>query len=91
MLLANAAEALSRAGACQEVFPLYREVDRLIGGEIPRDWLGNRYAAEADCLANTDPAAAARLAGLALDAMGGVLPAGSPRRQHLEQLRDRRR
>ena len=88
MLLANAAEALSRAGACQDVFPLYREVDQLTKGKIPPDWLGNRYAAEADCLEKTDPAAAAHRAAQALETLGSLLPP-SPRRQRLESLRDR--
>ncbi len=89
MLLTNAAEALSRAGACQDVFVLYREVDRATGGAIPRDWLANRYAAEADCLAATDPAAASRRAAQALETLSTLLPATSPRRIHLERLRDR--
>lgn len=86
MLFADAAEVMARARACPEAEALYREVDSLTGGRIPRDWQGNRLFYRAECAAATDPARAAALAGEAMEVYGALLRPDSPRRRRLESL-----
>jgi tetratricopeptide (TPR) repeat protein len=86
MLFADAAEVMARAGACPEADLLYRQVDELTGGQIPRDWRGNRLFHTAACVAGADPPRAASLAAQAMEAYGPLLRPDSPRRRRLESL-----
>ncbi|MBL8173102.1 MAG: serine/threonine protein kinase [Bryobacterales bacterium] len=88
MLPADGAEVQARIGACGQMAALYREVDAVTKGAMPRSWLGNRLFYEAECFALTDPPKAAESARKALLAYGELLPAGSKRRARLEQLRE---
>lgn len=86
MILADAAEVLSKCRACAEAIALYQEAGRLTNGQMPRTWKGNRLFFEAECALPDDPQRAARLAREALDVYGELLPATSKRRQRILEL-----
>jgi serine/threonine-protein kinase len=86
MILADAAEAMAKASACEQAMALYREVDSLTGGKIPRTWRGNRLFYEAECTVHADADRAAALAREALQTYGELLPSGSKRRARLDAL-----
>lgn len=86
MLLADGAEVYARVGACAEAFRLFREVEDLTKGKMPRSWLGNRFFYEAECYSQSEPAKAAQWAKKAMEAYGGLLAAGSKRQRRLLEL-----
>lgn len=86
MILADAAEVLAKADACEETRTLYGEVERLTKGQMPRTWQGNRYFYLAECAAQQDPRGAAVLAQKALESYGALLPAASKRRARILEL-----
>jgi serine/threonine-protein kinase len=87
MILADAAEVLAKANGCGEALRLYEEVNRLTKGQLPRTWQGNQYLYKAECAqAGGDGVEAARLARLAIETYGELLPAGAKRRARLEGL-----
>jgi hypothetical protein len=62
---------------------LYREVEELTGGNMPRDWRANRLYFEAECAAGSEQAVLAREA---LREYGSLLPAASKRGRRLREL-----
>jgi hypothetical protein len=86
MILADAAEVMAKADACEETQALYAEVEQLTQGQMPRTWLGNRYFFLAECAAKQNPQQAAALARKALEAYGDLLPANGKRRARILEL-----
>jgi serine/threonine-protein kinase len=86
MILADAAEVMAKADACEETRALYGEVEQLTQGQMPRTWLGNRYFYLAECAAKQNPQQAAALARKALEAYGDLLPANGKRRARILEL-----
>jgi tRNA A-37 threonylcarbamoyl transferase component Bud32/predicted negative regulator of RcsB-dependent stress response len=83
MLYADAGEVFARCGECAQSLKAYERVDDLTGGEIPKDWRGNRLFFSAECLAATEAPRAAELARQALEVYGKLLPESSERRKRL--------
>jgi len=83
MLLADVAEVQGRRRMCPEMQALYREVESLTAGPLPRDWQANRLYFEAECSAGP---AQARKAEEALRAYGALLPAESNRGRRLRAI-----
>ncbi|MBL8290591.1 MAG: hypothetical protein JNN08_02075, partial [Bryobacterales bacterium] len=85
-------EVLAKADGCGEALRLYEEVNRLTKEQLPRTWQGNQYLYKAECAqAGGNGGEAARLARLALEAYGQLLPAGAKRRARLEALAGQKR
>jgi tetratricopeptide (TPR) repeat protein len=87
MILADAAEVLARTHECREALQLYEDVNRLTQGRLPRTWQGNQWFYRAECASlSGHNAEAARLAQLAAETYGELLPPASKRRIRLETL-----
>jgi hypothetical protein len=91
MILADSAEVLAKCHACEEAMRLYREIDELTGGQMPKTWRGNRLYYEAECALPSDRGKASRLATEAIAAYGGLLPQASKRRTRLLELQSQNR
>jgi hypothetical protein len=83
MLLGDAAEVMARAGECGESQKYYARVDELTGGEMPRDWRGNRLFYGARCAEGEERK---RLAREARESYGGLLKKGSAREKKIAEM-----
>jgi hypothetical protein len=91
MILADGAEVLAKCRACEEAKALYREIDQLTKGQMPKTWRGNRLYYEAECALPADRVQASRLATEALAVYGGLLPQASKRRTRLLEIQSQTR
>ncbi len=85
MLLADAAEVMARAGECEESRKYYARMDALTGGEMPRDWRGNRLFYGARCAEGEERK---RLAREARESYGGLLRKGSTREKRITEMEE---
>jgi tRNA A-37 threonylcarbamoyl transferase component Bud32/tetratricopeptide (TPR) repeat protein len=86
MILADAAEVFAKTRECGESESIYREVESLTKGRMPRAWRGNRLFYAAECALPSDPARARTLAAQAQETYGELLQGAPKRRARIQEI-----